>query len=255
MSDADFRIEVENLTKDFLVYQITYGSVKSLAAALAKSLILGQNRGTHVVRRVLNDVSFKARAGEVIGLIGRNGSGKSTLLSIISRLYLPTAGEVRLRGKVLGLLELGYSFHPDLTGMENIYFNGILLGQREEQIAERLSDIIAFSGLTKEVVGLPVRMYSSGMQLRLAIAVALHLDTEIILIDEGLVVADQAFQEKVLARLETFKEAGRTIIMVSHVLAHIERVADRIVWLDQGVLRMDGTPAEVLPAYRKEMGA
>jgi len=255
MGEPRYTIEVDNLVKDFRVYHRTFGSIKSHAAAVAKSLILGRSHGEYDTRRALDGVSFRVGPGEAVAVIGRNGSGKSTLLSILSRVYLPTTGEARIHGRVVGLLELGSGFHPELTGVENVFFNGAILGLSDEQIAERFESIVAFAEIDSQAMDLPVRMYSSGMQIRLAFALAAHLDEEVLLVDEGLAVGDQAFQQKCFARMEEFKRQSRTILLVTHSLWHVERIADRVIWLDKGKIRMEGGVEEVLAAYKEFMQA
>lgn len=243
-------IEVTDMVKDFRVYHRTFASLKSHAAALAKTLVRRESHTGFETRRALGGVSFSIAHGEAVALVGRNGSGKSTLLSILSRIYLPTAGEARLSGRMMSLLELGAGFDGELTGNQNIFFNGVILGLSEDQVASRYDAILDFAELDRQAMDLPVRMYSSGMQLRLGFAIAVHLDAEILLIDEGLAVGDEGFQEKCFAKIEEFKTQGKTILMVTHELDHVERLADRVLWLDKGVLIRDGGVAEVLAEYR-----
>jgi ABC-type polysaccharide/polyol phosphate transport system ATPase subunit len=250
--DAPPAIEVVDLVKEFRVYHRTFPSLKTHAAALAKSLVRRGGPGGYETRRALAGVSFAVRPGEAVALIGRNGSGKSTLLSILSRIYLPTAGEARLRGRLMSLLELGAGFDPELTGNQNIFFNGVILGLTEAQVAARYDAILDFAELDRQAMDLPVRMYSSGMQLRLGFSVAVHLDADLLLVDEGLAVGDEGFQEKCFRRMEEFKAQGKTILMVTHELDHVERLATRALWLDRGVLRRDGAVEGVLAEYRED---
>ena len=243
-------IEVTNLVKEFRVYHRSFGSLKSHAAALAKSLAQRETVSGFEIRRALDGVSFQITSGESVALIGRNGSGKSTLLSILSRIYLPTAGEARLSGRMMSLLELGAGFDAELTGAQNVFFNGVILGLSEDDVAARYDAILEFAELDRQAMDLPVRMYSSGMQLRLGFAIAVHLDAELLLVDEGLAVGDEGFQEKCFRKMEEFKTEGRTILMVTHELDHVERLADRVLWLDKGVIRRDGPVADVLEEYR-----
>ena len=243
-------IEVSNLVKEFRVYHRNFGSLKSHAAALAKSLAQRETVSGYEIRRALNGVSFQIAAGEAVALVGRNGSGKSTLLSILSRIYLPTAGEARLSGRMMSLLELGAGFDPELTGAQNVFFNGVILGLSEDDVAARYDAILDFAELDRQAMDLPVRMYSSGMQLRLGFSIAVHLDADLLLVDEGLAVGDEGFQEKCFRKIEEFKTDGKTILMVTHELDHVERLADRVLWLDKGILRRDGPTAEVLKEYR-----
>ncbi len=200
------------------------------------------------MHQALKDVSLTIRHGETVGLIGVNGSGKSTLLAIIARVILPSAGRVQVNGRVAPLLQLGVGFHPDLTGLENVYFNGIILGLTRQQIAERLPSIIRFAEL-EEFIDTPVRAYSSGMVLRLGFAVAVHTDPEIILMDEVLAVGDEAFQHKCLRKIQEFQQEGRTILLVSHDMNQVRQVATRTVWLHQGRVMADGDTEEVVRQY------
>ncbi len=243
-------IQVSNLVKEFRVYHRNFGSLKSHAAALAHSLAQRKTVSGYEIRRALNGVSFEIAAGESVALVGRNGSGKSTLLSILSRIYLPTAGEARLSGRMMSLLELGAGFDPELTGAQNVFFNGVILGLSEDDVAARYDAILDFAELDRQAMDLPVRMYSSGMQLRLGFSIAVHLDADLLLVDEGLAVGDEGFQEKCFRKIEQFKTESKTLLMVTHELDHVERLADRVLWLDKGILRRDGPTAEVLEEYR-----
>ena len=245
-----FAVEALNLVKEFRVYHRSFGSLKSHAAALAKTLVRREAVSGFEIRRALNGVSFQIAPGEAVALVGRNGSGKSTLLSILSRIYLPTAGEARLRGRMISLLELGAGFDAELTGAQNVFFNGVILGLSEEQVAASYDAILEFAELDRETMDLPVRMYSSGMQLRLGFAIAVHLQAELLLVDEGLAVGDEGFQEKCFRKIEEFKTEGKTLLMVTHELDHVERLAGRVIWLDGGRVRRDGPVAEMLAEYR-----
>jgi len=244
-------IEADNLTKEFRVYHRNYGSLKSQAAGWARSLARREGAGRFETRRVLDGVSVTIAPGETVALIGRNGSGKSTLLSILSRVYLPTSGTATVRGRMMSLLELGTGFDPDLTGTENVFFNGIILGLSKPEVARRYEAILDFAELGPATMDLPVRMYSSGMQLRLGFAIAVHLDADVLLLDEGLAVGDEGFQEKCFAKIEEFQEQGKTILMVTHELDHIERLARRVLWLDGGRIVRDGGVDSVLTDYRR----
>ena len=253
MGESGSAIEITDLVKEFRVYHRKYSSLKGRATAVVKSLLSRSGDPGFETRRILDGVSLRLTKGESVALIGRNGSGKSTLLSILSRIYLPTSGEARITGKLMSLLELGAGFHPELTGNDNLYFNGIMMGLSEADVAERYDSILRFGGLERQTLDLPVRMYSSGMQLRLAFSMAVHLDADNILIDEGLAVGDEAFQEKCFKKLEELHSNGRTILMVTHELDHIERLAQRVIWLDKGKIRMDGDVDTVLAEYRKAL--
>jgi len=196
----------------------------------------------------LRDVSFKIRKGEVIGVIGRNGAGKSTLLKILSRITEPTGGEAKIRGRVSSLLEVGTGFHPELTGKENIYLNGTILGMRKSEIDHKFDEIIEFSGVEK-FMNTPVKRYSSGMRVRLAFAVSAHLEPEILLIDEVLAVGDAQFQKKCLNKMKDVGQEGRTVLFVSHNMPAITRLCPRAIILDQGKLIADGPSTEVVRRY------
>jgi lipopolysaccharide transport system ATP-binding protein len=196
----------------------------------------------------LRNVSLEVRRGEVLGMVGRNGSGKSTLLKILSRITEPTEGSATFRGRVAALLEVGTGFHPELTGRENIYLNGAILGMTRREIARKFDEIVDFSGV-EPFLETPVKHYSSGMTVRLAFAVAAHLETDILLIDEVLAVGDAAFQQKCMGKIGSVARSGRTILFVSHNMAAIHRLCDRAIWLDQGQLRTDGHPSDVIATY------
>lgn len=188
----------------------------------------------------LKDISFSINEGEVVGIIGRNGSGKSTLLKIISQITAPTTGEVRLTGRTGTLLEVGTGFHQELTGRENIYLNGTILGMSRREIARKFDEIVAFSGV-EDFIDTPVKRYSSGMQMRLAFAVAAHLDPEVLVIDEVLAVGDVEFQKKCLGKMQELSQSGRTILFVSHNMSAIDELCGRVIWLDNGRLVEDSS--------------
>ena len=197
----------------------------------------------------LDDVDLTVRAGETVGLIGFNGSGKSTLLKTVSGVLFPDSGRVMLRGRVAGLIEVGAGFHPDLSGRENVFLNGAILGMSRAQLEERFDDIVAFSEI-EEFIDTEVKYYSSGMFLRLAFSVAVHTDPDIFLVDEILSVGDEPFQKKCLERIRELQAAGRTMIVVSHELEMLERLCTRIVVLRKGRTVFDGDPAEAVVALR-----
>ena len=196
----------------------------------------------------LEDVSFGVHRGEVLGLIGANGAGKSTLLKVLSRITQPTAGEVVIRGRVGSLLEVGTGFHPELTGRENIYLNGTILGMRRTEIVSRFDEIVEFSGVER-FLDTPVKRYSSGMQVRLAFAVAAHLQPEILLVDEVLAVGDVEFQQKCLGKMRDVTREGRTVIFVSHNLAAVRSLCPRSLVLERGRLAFDGDTASAIERY------
>ncbi|WP_347346384.1 ABC transporter ATP-binding protein [Microbacterium sp.] len=198
----------------------------------------------------LSDVSIEVFAGSTIGLIGHNGSGKSTLLKVIGGIILPTTGEVRQRGRVAALLELGAGFHPDLTGRENVFLNAAVLGLSRAETESRFDAILEFSGVG-DFVDTQVKFYSSGMYVRLAFAVAVHTDPDILLVDEVLAVGDEQFQRKCLDKIKEFQEQGRTIIIVSHALDQIESLCDRVVLLNRGQVILDGPPKAAIGRFRE----
>ncbi|MBI4879386.1 MAG: ABC transporter ATP-binding protein [Planctomycetes bacterium] len=201
----------------------------------------------------LRDVSFGIEAGEVVGLIGRNGAGKSTMLKVISRITDPTAGSYRVTGKVASLLEVGTGFHQELTGRENIYLNGSILGMHKREIDGKLDAIVAFADVAR-FLDTPLKRYSSGMKLRLGFAVAAHLDPDVLLVDEVLAVGDAGFQKKCLSAMRELQSGGRTVIFVSHNMAAVENLCSRAIWIDQGRLVRDGEAREVIRAYFATFG-
>lgn len=200
----------------------------------------------------LKSVDLDIHKGETVGLIGHNGCGKSTLLKLFTRIIYPDKGEINVKGQVSSLLELGAGFHPDFTGRENIYTNASIFGFSRAQTDSRIDSIIEFSELGAFIDN-PVRTYSSGMYMRLAFSVAIHVDPQILLIDEVLAVGDANFQKKCLERIAAFKRQDVTIVMVSHDLATIERICDRVVWLEDGIIQADGPPKPVVTAYLAHM--
>lgn len=199
----------------------------------------------------LRDVSFTINRGEVVGVIGRNGAGKSTLLKVLSRITTPTAGRVILNGRVTSLLEVGTGFHPELTGRENVYLNGTILGMTKSEVDRKFDEIVAFSEIEK-FIDTPAKRYSSGMRVRLAFAVSAHLESEILLVDEVLAVGDAAFREKCLNKMDGVAKIGRTVILVSHNMQVIQRLCDRAFLIQQGHLVKSGPPGEVIEAYLQD---
>lgn len=237
-------IEVENISKKFRVYMDKGHTLKEK--------ILFKKRRSYEDREVLRGISFQVKKGEAVGLIGHNGCGKSTTLKLLSKIMYPDSGEIRMKGRVSSLIELGAGFHPDMSGRENIYINASIFGLGKKEIDQRLKDIIAFSEL-EEFIDNPVRTYSSGMYMRLAFAVAINVDADILLIDEILAVGDINFQTKCFERLKDIKKVGTTIIIVSHSLSQIEQICDRTLWLDDGRIVDDGIPKYVHEHYLNVM--
>lgn len=196
----------------------------------------------------LKDVNFKVEKGETLGIIGRNGAGKSTLLKILSRITYPTEGEIRMRGRVGSLLEVGTGFHPELTGRENIYFNGAILGMKKKEVDNKFDEIVKFSGVEK-FLDTPVKRYSSGMQVRLAFSVAAHMDPEILVVDEVLAVGDAEFQKKCLGKMSEVAEGGRTVLFVSHNMAAVRELCQKAILIESGKVAFEGTPIETISNY------
>jgi lipopolysaccharide transport system ATP-binding protein len=200
----------------------------------------------------LRDVDLSVREGATLGIIGRNGSGKSTLVRIIAGIYRADAGRVTTQGRVSALIELGAGFHPEFTGRENVYINGIILGLSKKEIRRRFDEIVQFAGL-EEFIDSPVRTYSSGMYMRLGFSVAVHVDPDILLVDEVLAVGDEAFVRKCLDKMEEFKRRGKTIVVAGHDLLLVERWCDAAMFLEEGRVTAQGCPPEVVAAYRGAM--
>jgi lipopolysaccharide transport system ATP-binding protein len=196
----------------------------------------------------LRDVSFSVQEGEVVGIIGRNGAGKSTLLKILSKITYPTAGRVQARGRVASLLEVGTGFHEELTGRENIFLNGSILGMRKSEVEAKLDAIVAFSGVER-FIDTPIKRYSSGMRLRLGFAVAAHLDPDVLIVDEVLAVGDAAFQKKCISAMQDLRGGGRTVLFVSHNMTAVENLCSRCIWIANGSVQLDGPTHEVIEAY------
>ncbi len=247
-------IEVRNLSKEYRIatkaqpYH-TLRDTMTRAVRIPWDIVHGRFvRKSHTPFLALNDISCTVEPGEVVGVVGRNGAGKTTLLKILSRITYPTAGEVVLRGRVASLLEVGTGFHPELTGRENIYFNGSILGMTKREINQKLNDIVSFAEVEK-FIDTPVKHYSSGMQLRLAFSVAAHLEPEILIIDEVLAVGDVQFQKKCLGKMDDVAKEGRTIIFVSHNMEAVERLCSRTILLHEGKTIADGPTNEVINKY------
>lgn len=238
-------IEVKDVTKSFRVYYDKGSQLKE------KMLFWKRNR--YEERLVLKGISFNVERGEAIGLIGHNGCGKSTTLKLLSKIMYPDHGTIEMKGRVSSLIELGAGFHPDMSGRENIYTNAAIFGLTKKEIDERIDDIIAFSEL-EEFIENPVRTYSSGMYMRLAFSVAINVDADILLIDEILAVGDANFQAKCFNRMREIKQSGTTIVIVSHSLGQIEQICDRSIWIQDGVIEMEGSPWDVHPEYLNYMG-
>lgn len=256
---STYVIKVSNLGKSYLLRhrQEPYTALRDVLTEGVKHAarrISRHNRERRPLREefwALDDVSFEVPPGERLGIIGRNGAGKSTLLKILSRITEPTCGEVRLRGRVASLLEVGTGFHPELTGRENIFLNGAILGMTKAEISRKFDEIVAFAEVDR-FLDTPVKRYSSGMYVRLAFAVAAHLEPEILLVDEVLAVGDAAFQKKCLGKMENIGHEGRTVIFVSHNMGAIKRLCRRTICLANGQLQAFGPTDEIISHYLHE---
>lgn len=240
--ETDNSLEVSHLTKIYKLYD-------KPSDRLRESLGLSRKKRSRDLY-ALQDVSFTVRRGETVGIIGTNGSGKSTILKIITGVLSPTAGSVSVNGRISALLELGAGFNMEYTGIENVYLNGTMMGFTREEIDERLDDILRFADIG-EFVNQPCKTYSSGMFVRLAFAVAINIDPDILIVDEALSVGDVFFQAKCYHKFEEFKKQGKTILFVSHDLGSISRYCDRVVVLNKGVKRAEGGPKEMVDLYKK----
>jgi len=237
-------ILVEHAARRFRVYPRESRALKDLVFARSRA------RGSDVW--ALRDVSFGVEPGSAVGLVGRNGSGKTTLLRLLSGIVKPSSGRVEVGGRVGSLLELGAGFHPDMTGRENVYLNGSIHGLRRAVIREKLDEIVSFAGLEQSIDN-PVRTYSSGMYMRLGFAIASHVEAEVLLLDEVFAVGDEAFQRKCFGKIFEFKQAGGTIVFVSHDAGSVERLCDRAILLKDGVVSFDGPTHEAIVAYRAQL--
>jgi len=238
-------ITIEHLTKR---YELGAMRHETMLREVILNLLRRRERRAQETILALNDITFDVNVGEVVGIIGRNGAGKSTLLKVLSKITYPTSGRMKVRGRVASLIEVGTGFHDELTGRENIYLNGSILGMRKREIDARIDQIIDFSGVDK-FIDTPIKRYSSGMRLRLGFAVAAHMDPDVLFVDEVLAVGDAEFQKKCLSAMDDLRSGGRTVLFVSHNMAAIENLCPRTVWIDGGKLRMDGPTDKVIAQY------
>lgn len=252
-------IKVENISKEYRLGEVGSGTIsRDINAWWAKvrgyenpNLRISDVASTtdsSSVHHALKNVSFTVNEGEVLGIIGKNGAGKSTLLKILSRVTTPTSGQFKVRGRIASLLEVGTGFHPDLTGRENIYLNGAILGMRKSEIASKFDEIVSFSGVEK-FIDTPVKRYSSGMYVRLAFAVAAHLEPEILIVDEVLAVGDMEFQKKCLGKMKDVSEQGRTVLFVSHNMNAMQQLCTKGILIDKGQLMMEDNIDQVVNQY------
>ena len=233
-------IRVRDLHKDFRLYRQRETSLKSF--------LVKRRRTVSERFHALDGVSFDVQPGEVLGIIGRNGSGKSTLLKILARILVPDSGTVEIDGRVAALLEVGAGFHPEYTAIENIFLSGAIYGVPQAELARRVDQIIAFADL-EQFAENPVKTYSSGMYARLGFAIAVNVDPDVLLIDEVLAVGDQSFAQRCLDRMLEFRDAGKTLVLVTHDLGAVESCCDRAIWLDAGAIRSDDLPHHVVRRY------
>ncbi|NJL27658.1 MAG: ABC transporter ATP-binding protein, partial [Thermoanaerobaculia bacterium] len=241
-------IQVQDVFKSYRRTAVGHKLRTLKSALMERSLTRGLTAAESIV--ALSGVSFEVKRGEAVGLLGSNGSGKSTLLKLVAGILMPSAGTIAVEGRIAALIELGAGFHPEISGRENVYINGAVLGLSRREIDRRFDDIVEFSGLA-DFIEEPVKNYSSGMYVRLGFAVAVHTDPDVLLVDEVLAVGDEAFSHLCLRRIEEFLARGKTLLLVSHSLGLIEDVCDRAIWLDRGVVRLDGHPRRVVDAYRQ----
>lgn len=241
---GDTVLAVDHLVKSFRIHQQKTNSLKQLIAAR------GRNRFEDFI--AVNDVTFDVREGEVFGVIGQNGSGKSTLLKCMAGILQPNSGTVTVHRRMGALLELGAGFHPELTGRENIFLNAAILGMGRREISSRFDEIVDFSGL-HTFIDQPVKTYSSGMYVRLAFAVAINVDPQLLIVDEILAVGDVSFQRRCMEKFVEFRNEGRTIVLVTHDMGSVKNLCDRAIWLEHGVAIAAGDPAELVESYTERM--
>ena len=236
----DYAICVKDVYKNFNVYLDKANTIKE------KLLFLSRNRKEK--REVLKGINLNIKKGEVVALIGTNGSGKSTLLKLMTKILYPNSGTIEINGKLTSLLELGAGFHPDFSGRENIYFNASIFGLTRKEIDEKLDDIIEFSEL-RNFIDNPIRTYSSGMFMRLAFAVAINVNADILLVDEILSVGDEHFQNKCIEKMLELKNEGKTMVFVTHSMESVKKLCTRAIWLYNGEIEMDGQAMDVIKKY------
>jgi len=244
-------IEFENVRKAYRRYW-GRGSLRDAIPQMLGRVVGRDGRGERDLLWALDGVSFEVGEGETLGIIGPNGAGKTTVLKLLSRVTRPTSGRIAVSGRVSALIELGAGFHPDLTGRENAYLNGAILGLSRRQIDRRFESIVEFAELA-EFVDMPVKRYSSGMFVRLGFAIAVHVDPDVLLIDEVLAVGDMAFQRRCLDRMNQFRSEGRTMIFISHNMRTVQATCNRAIWLEKGQVRMAGETNDVVAAYTDAM--
>jgi lipopolysaccharide transport system ATP-binding protein len=244
---SDIAIKVDNLSKKYIIGSGTSGSLRETLSNVWHNTF-GGKRSTEEEFWALQDINFEIKQGEAVGIIGRNGAGKSTLLKLLSKITYPTTGNITMNGRVSSLLEVGTGFHPELTGRENIYLNGTILGMSRKEVKSKFDEIVDFSGVEK-FLDTPVKRYSSGMYVRLAFAVAAHLEPEILIVDEVLAVGDAEFQKKCLGKMDEVAKGGRTVLFVSHNMGAIESLCNTAIQLSNGKIIDYGLTAKVIESY------
>jgi lipopolysaccharide transport system ATP-binding protein len=237
-------IILDNVSKSYPLYHHITGGIKNFLFNLPEALNTMRNNRFEA----LKDISFKVHKDEALGIIGRNGAGKTTILGLIAGVLKPSSGKVVVHGRISPLLELGGGFHPELTGKENIMLNGVLLGLTRSEVVRKMNEIIEFSELG-DFIDQPIRVYSSGMLARLGFSVVAHLDPDILLIDEILAVGDMEFQKKCIDKMMGFKRSGVTIVFVSHAMANVEMICDRVLWVENHTVKILGEPNDVVNNY------
>ncbi len=242
---TDLAVRVDHVTKSFRMYHERNQSLKSA--------IMRRRRSIHEDFLALDDVSFDVPKGSTFGLIGSNGSGKSTLLKCLANIYYPNQGTITHYGKIAAMLEVGSGFHHELSGRENIFLNGSILGMSRKEITRKFDEIVEFSGV-EQFIDQPVKNYSSGMYVRLGFAIAINVDPEILVVDEVLAVGDAAFQEKCFQKFKDFKRDGKTVILVSHSTETVQTLCDTAAWLDHGELKTVGAAKPTIKAYLTSVG-
>jgi lipopolysaccharide transport system ATP-binding protein len=252
---SQIAVEAQNVSKQYKIGVITrrHDTLRDqLTEGMRRFFRPNGKRQSEEAFWALKDVNFEVRAGEVVGIVGRNGAGKSTLLKILSRITEPTTGRVKIYGKIGSLLEVGTGFHPELTGRENVYLNGAILGMKKTEIHRKFDEIVAFSEIER-FIDTPVKRYSSGMYVRLAFAVAAHLEPEVLIVDEVLAVGDTVFQKKCLGKMEGVAQEGRTVLFVSHNMAAVEHLCSRVLILQNGELVYTARPKEAIDYYLRSV--
>jgi ABC-2 type transport system ATP-binding protein len=242
---SDIAVSVENVSKRFRLYKERNQSLKSA--------IMRGRRSVHEDFWALKDISFEVPTGSTFGLIGSNGSGKSTLLKCLAKIYYPEKGNISAQGKVAALLEVGSGFHPELSGRENVYLNGSILGMSKKEVTRKFDEIVDFSGV-EQFIDQPVKNYSSGMYVRLGFSVAINVDPDVLVVDEVLAVGDADFQEKCRQKFVDFKDQGKTVILVSHAMGQVQDMCDHAAWLSHGDLVAVGEAKPTIDAYLRSLG-